>query len=1089
MGTIDFDRYKSRLIDYLRLRGIEAEIGQSRCCPWHEDSTPSFSVFAGDGGHPAFNCFGCGRAGDIYKAVEYCEGETDPKKQFETIERLFGGAQTYTAPRTSVKKTPFRPDPAALSRLTEWLAAQPKADELILGYFAQRAQVKSAGEIWQYPKEILPNLPQYFHWWPGSRAAEKALGKRTLFAAGVPWSTKDDKLPEDERRIAWYHSGVLAKSPEGFKLLYMDGTESEKRNPRRGVSYCPVPASIPTGGTIILLEGEIDAILCQAIGIENAFSMGGKGGLTKERIQKYIIPAAPEEIILFADNDKDGGSQKKFGLLPLTEADHIRETIPGNLRKMGYAGKIRVTSLPPESPYKDPDDAIRNGHADIVREAIAKATDCVPQAEENQTPGASDKPRKNARMQLDVSQMTEWEHVPAKFLRSLLKKIPYSDLDAEEAEQVVIAVAKSCKKDEMDLAANALAEWSLHERTPEEAAAAAKQDGTPFELLTIAARHGVSEYQINRLKELLVPAAEILNTIERIDTILPIDYDALVETKKFQAFLKHCDHAFASYALAHALKGRLLYIEHEEANYVYTGNYWVRIPSIATEAHAALINALLCYLCKYPRDKKPVLDCIKTIGSNTFRQKLANDLNKKEAQFYHDEKKDPVLFDSFPVRETLTLKDGVLDFSGEKIRFRKGRPEEYRLTVLPYTCREIRDAASPDLFLRLLDLDFDRPADETLKKNPVRTIDTLLHALSLIISRNVSKNYVMFLTGSGGTGKSTLMSIIEETLGNENIAQLNSRVLVNQKRGFDNENGPSPEIAELEGKLLAVTMELPEDGKLNSDQLKRLTGNDLISARQLRQGLHKFRPTAQVCIVGNTLPSFYKHDSGIIRRLLVFHFNVEHAKRARTKDHKERYKGIPSDTARMMERLTTERAGIIRLLAERYIDLKQNHALNIPVSQECENAKSQYIEAQSKDTDEFYEACVRFTPGDDNAFIFSDDLYRCYLNFKGYQEGSREALTQKAFTFYLKKDHPELNGSNYCQKRPGGNAKPKYGFKFISFTEMGKEYIQSEPDGTLGIDQPAPMPEPPSDDPFAEKPPYDPPPPLIDEDGNEYDIF
>ena len=1075
---IDFNRYKHHLIDYLRIHGIECELGQVRSCPWHEDSKPSFSVFTGNDGYPAFNCFGCGRAGDIYNAVEFCEGETDRARQFEIIERRFGGGSRTFTPAPKPKQPAFTPDPDALEKLTAWLESNHKANEYIRGYFDQRALLKSGGKEYHYPTELFPELLSYFYWWPGRNAAERALGKSVLFAAGIPWNKDDEKEEMQKRRLAWYHAGILAKSPEGFKLFFIADGKSQQRNPRAGVSYFPIPGELPQGESVVLMEGEIDAVMCRAAGIPNTFSMGGKSGLTKDRIAKYIVPKKLDEIILFADNDADGGGQKKFGLLPITPQDHIRETVPDNLRKMGYDGAIRLTVLPDGCGFKDPDDAIRNGRADLVRQAIATAQDYIPP--EKTTAETEKKPR----LKLDVSNMTEWECVPVKFLRSFLNKIPYGDLRAEDATRAAIAAAKSCKKKELDAAAVVIANWSKNEIVESEIKELAKKDGTPFDLLDIGSRYGLSDYRLNRLKEILVPAAEIVDGIGHLNTILPIDYDALIETEAFRRFVKNCDHAFSSYALAEALKGKLLYIDHEESNYVFTGNYWTRIPSIATEAHAALVNALCAYLAKNPDQKKLVADCIKTLGSNSFRQKLANDLNKKEAQFYHDEKKQPILFDSYPVRETITLLDGVLDFSGDKIVFRKGKPEEYRLVPLPYTVRQIRQAAHPETFLRAIDLDFDEPSKETLEKNPQRTKDTFLYALSLIPSRNVAKNYVIFMTGTGGAGKSTIMTVINDVFGYENVAQLNAKVLISNKKNFDNENGPSPEIAELEGKMLAVTMEIPEDGKLNSDQLKRLTGGDLISARQLRQGLHKFRPTAQIAIVGNSLPAFYKHDSGIIRRLLVFHFNVEHAKRARSKEHKARYKGIPSDSAKLVEQIRAEAPGIIRLLAEKYIELKRDHDLNIPTSQECENAKSQYIEAQNKETDEFYEQCVKFTPGDDNAFIFATDMYHCYLNFKGYQEGSAEALKQKQFTFYLKKDHPELCGGNWCQRRRDGG-KPEWGFKFVSFTDEGKEYLQPESASGLPF-APPPQPEMPLDDPFAAPPEY---PPPTDEDGNEIDIY
>lgn len=533
--------------------------------------------------------------------------------------------------------------------------------------------------------------------------------------------------------------------------------------------------------------------------------------------------------------------------------------------------------------------------------------------------------------------------------------------------------------------------------------------------------------------------------ISPIPTVFPVDYEKLIETKNFKTFLHYCDHAFGSYTVAEALKNRLLYINTEEANYVFIENRWVFIPSIATESHSILLNALLCYLRKNPRDKKLVTDAIEKIGTTPFRRHLAFDLNHKEAQFYHDENKDPVLFDSQKIAETITLADGVMDFSGDKIKFRKGTPDEYRLTYLPYTCKEIRNAVNSEFFLKALDMDFDTPDEETLKLNPTLTKDTLLYYLSLIPSRNISKSYSCFMTGPGGTGKSTLLKSLEGIFTNNCFANLKASVLIANKRSFDNDNGPTPELAELEGKMFSVTMELPEDGRLNSDQLKRLTGNDMISARKLRQGLHKFLPTAQIIIVGNELPSFYKHDSGIIRRLLVFHFNVEHAKRSKDAKYKQLYKNVPSNPNDFEKKIIAEAPGIIKLLAEKYIELKQKYNLNIPISQECENAKSSYIEAQSKDTDEFYEACIKFTPNDSKAFIFSTDLYNCYLNFKGYQSGSAEALNQRRFIFYLKKDHHELQGSQInVQKRRPGSQMPEWGFRFISFTEKGLEFLNSD---------------------------------------------
>lgn len=1100
---LPFEKYKSCLIPYLQLMGVDiSKPGLIRCFhPKHEDKKPSCSV-----NETLFHCYVCGDrcSGDIYNAVEILTGETDRAKQFEEIDRIFGNGEASTlkpiekTPVKEIEKKDFIPNPEALQKFTDWLKAFPHSQEYVKNWFAKRATVSTGGKIKQYPPEIFEKLVTYFLWFPGKNAALNALGSQLLLAAGVAYKKENDKVKDfpsisqfpaigkegqiyvdltsdlcyswnggnyeqfkqEPRKLAWWSDGVVTLTPNGYKLFYYAYDEeakkekSNKSNPRSVPFLFANELPQYEGKSIILVEGEMDALVCRACGINNIFSIGGLNNFSKPKIRKLLIPANVSEVIFFADKDPADHKppfqgQKMFGLIPPDPNDGIKETLPEKLIAEGYTGKIKTTVLPDNFNYKDPDEAILNGHLDLVLDAIKNAKDYTPR--EKPQSGTKRKSSTTSQALKKDILSPEWEPLPIKFFRSFLKKIPYDDLSSEDRDRFIAAALLSCKD---STAPQALAEWTKNELTEEDIQDIRAKNNdilkdvekiSTHPLYHIAVKHGASKYLLDKLEEILIPAAEILNMISPIPTVFPVDYEKLIETKNFKTFLHYCDHAFGSYTVAEALKNRLLYINTEEANYVFIENRWVFIPSIATESHSILLNALLCYLRKNPRDKKLVTDAIEKIGTTPFRRHLAFDLNHKEAQFYHDENKDPVLFDSQKIAETITLADGVMDFSGDKIKFRKGTPDEYRLTYLPYTCKEIRNAVNPEFFLKALDMDFDTPDEETLKLNPTLTKDTLLYYLSLIPSRNISKSYSCFMTGPGGTGKSTLLKSLEGIFTNNCFANLKASVLIANKRSFDNDNGPTPELAELEGKMFSVTMELPEDGRLNSDQLKRLTGNDMISARKLRQGLHKFLPTAQIIIVGNELPSFYKHDSGIIRRLLVFHFNVEHAKRSKDAKYKQLYKSVPSNPNEFEKKIIDEAPGIIKLLAEKYIELKEKYNLNIPTSQECENAKSSYIAAQSKDTDEFYEACIKFTPNDSKSFIFSTDLYKCYLNFKGYQPGSAEALNQRRFIFYLKKDHHELQGDkiNVQQRRPG-SLMPEWGFRFISFTDKGKEFFNSD---------------------------------------------
>lgn len=1093
---IPFYKYHNRLLDYLHMQGIDAQENVLTSCPWHEDSTPSFQVTTKSDGCQVFNCFGCHRSGDIYHAVEYCTGEKDRKKQFDEIDRIFGNGgeiETTFTPASHEKKEPsFVVDEEARKKFIAWLESQPNASDNILGYFAQRAQIKSSGELFQYPHEILRKLVTFFWWYPGKKAAKEQLGLPALLAAGVPPTSKTKNLPDEQKDIAWYHAGIVAKSPEGYKLLFMQDLESKKINPTAGVPYFPIPFEIPEEKPVVLVEGEIDAIVCQASGIENVFSMGGTGGLSVPKIEKYIIPKNVPEIILLADNDKPPFvGQKAFGLMPYGEDDEAQpETVPEKLIRAGFKGKIKVTSLPPDCGFKDPDDAIRNGRLDLVKNAIEGAKDYVPverkknakkQKAETEVDGKEEKP-------IHGTIYTEWDTIPLKFFKSLLKKFTYSGLNADDRLPFLAAAYKACKEDG---AVSALRDFCNSDFTEEELKKNAEQEFTPFHILDLAAKYDVSKFIIQKLEEALVPAKEILRIFKFEETIVPINYDKMIENPNLLAFLEKHDNFFAAATIADATEGNVIYVEKEKNHYAYTGVAWERLPGLAVEAHTMLQNILVKYLEKN-LDKKDIINkLLKQIGSRRFRLDLVKDFDEFRGETYRED----VMFDSSPVQATLTLQDGVLDFSGDKIKYRQANREEYRRQILPYTLSQIKKAGIPEQFLKLVEADFEPATPETLARNSTTTVQTLMYYLSLIQSRNTQYKYGGFFLGHGGTGKSTLCSIIDAVYP-ENCTQLQNEILISVGKRLQSANGPTPEIAKLEGKLIAFVQETPKDGRLNTNTFKLLTGGDKLSARFLNRDPHEFFPTAQILVSSNNSPDFEHGDDAAIKRMIIFRFNVEHEKGLKeSKTPKE-----------FIDSLRPEFPAIIKYLAERYIELHTIYKGKIPMSAECINEKNLYIQEQEKDTDRFVKLCIRFAFTDDNAFTSSKDLYACYLSLLGLEEGSKEAATQRQFTTWLKSDYKEFRRS-YKQRRLGETGSPEWGFEHIALTDYGLELLnkapQQQPNGQLDFGSnstthvSSPSSSQPDDDPFATSAPINtapppPPPPTTGDDedeGEQFDIY
>lgn len=1077
MGRFDkkdvpFDKYKNNLLDYLHMQGIQAELGQVQSCPWHEDSTPSFSVFQGDDGYPAFNCFGCNRAGDIYKAVEYCTGETDAGKQFKEIDRIFGAGQEATLaalprPEPQKKAPAFTPDPAALARFTDWLKNQPDAEGNILGYFAQRAQVKSEGYIHQYPQAILKKLVTYFFWYPGKKAAEQALDRPALFAAGVPYAKKDESLPPEQRKIAWWHSGVLAKSPEGYKLLFMDGIESKKINPRAGVSYFPIPSELPEGKPVILMEGEIDAILCQASGIENAYSMGGKGGLTKERIKKYIVPKNIPEIILFADSDPDGGSQKKFGLLPITPDDHIRETVPENLIKMGYTGQIRVTVLPADCGYKDPDDAIRNNRLDLVQQAIADATPYV--APEKSSSGKKEgRARKNAATRLT-------EDLLSQILSH--KKLQKEGMGNVDADMFARAVRNALPEILTGTQAELLDAWGVSGEIIRKPSSV-----PPDQMIAVMRRCRAPRALLDKVCDALSfePPAR-----KEQKTVFPIDFAEIKKLQAWKEYLYSGQSQYAASVCCHIFSGKLVYDSGKNQFFRYVAPVWIDEPNVdklVTDTLTALIDN---YYKKAKENEKVALERYrKEAADKTFQRKVTDSI-KKDTE--HDVWKRTIEFDNPNLtNETLTLLDSVLDFSGAEPGFRDAKPSEFRMQKMPFARAQLEHSGEPKNYVKIMQGNFTDP----------ETLEMFERFISLIPARTAKYKIAAFLNGGRDTGKSTTMKILkavytywqEYPVGEPEslVKSIPSDIVLKERNQTKSDDGRSPTLASIVNAGAAFCDETDNMQKIDAKLFKRFTGGSTISFRGNYQDMKEHSVTAQLILGTNELPDIItpgdgKIDEAILSRMMIVPFLVKHER------------GVSED---LMAGIRPEFPAIIMRYARIYCEVRHKFRGNIPQSDLALEWKSKYIEHNKNDIQRFAEERLEAAQGRAESWA---SLYSAFCQFMEYRldefgaPTEKTALTQRKFTARMKA-YFSLEGANADSVYINGrSARGLKNYRIRAPGEQGADEPGFIPPGPCGA-------PPPTDDPFAsgslpavpQRPPAQPQPPLppiTDGNGNEIDIF
>jgi hypothetical protein len=316
---LDFDRYKNRLLDYLRMRGIDVSQNPIHCfSPDHDDKNPSCQISENH-----FHCHSgsCGIDGDIYDAIGILEGIKERKEQYLFAERIFDGAGAGSQFRPHPeKKEPekekFIRDTAADELLESYLSKNPAAEKAIINFLKQRAVISTQGAVQDYPADILSVLVKYFFYWPGLDLVRRDLDVDILRRCGIPLAHPKTGIS------SWEHSGVIVKLGTGYKLhYYLDGI-CEKRG-TRGCHTFPMPGDIDKTQPVILVEGEINALASAAIGVKNIFAAGGTNALTGPKIKNYLMEVP--EIILF--------------LMPMSRAEKCPALCPLTLIRIN-AGQI-----------------------------------------------------------------------------------------------------------------------------------------------------------------------------------------------------------------------------------------------------------------------------------------------------------------------------------------------------------------------------------------------------------------------------------------------------------------------------------------------------------------------------------------------------------------------------------------------------------------------------------------------------------------------------------------------------------------------------------------------------------------------------
>jgi putative DNA primase/helicase len=238
----------------------------------------------------------------------------------------------------------------------------------------------------------------------------------------------------------------------------------------------------------------------------------------------------------------------------------------------------------------------------------------------------------------------------------------------------------------------------------------------------------------------------------------------------------------------------------------------------------------------------------------------------------------PVLIDHLDAHPyLLTVANGTLDLRTGALR--PARRSDLITKASPVQWEQ--DATAPS-FVRFL--------DEVVPDPEVR--DFLQVAIGYTLTGDVSEHCLFFAHGDGANGKSTLMNVLADLLGD--LASPGAPQLLVLGKHAEHPT----QVADLFGRRLVVCQEIGEGHHLDEALVKQLTGGDPIMARYMRQDFWSFTPTHKLWLCANHKPTIRGTDLAIWRRLCLIPFDV-----TIPPERRDRHLG---------ERLRAELPGILR---------------------------------------------------------------------------------------------------------------------------------------------------------------------------------
>jgi putative DNA primase/helicase len=153
----------------------------------------------------------------------------------------------------------------------------------------------------------------------------------------------------------------------------------------------------------------------------------------------------------------------------------------------------------------------------------------------------------------------------------------------------------------------------------------------------------------------------------------------------------------------------------------------------------------------------------------------------------------------------------------------------------------------------------------------LRLVKFIQKAVGYSLTGITTEQVLFFVYGkSGNNGKSTLVNLIRDMLGEYGLHTPTETLLVKQ---YD--NAIPADLARLDGARMVTAIEANFNRHLDEARIKSMTGGEPITARFMRQNFFQFVPVLKLWLVANDQPRVRGTDEAFWRRMRVIPLTIK----------------------------------------------------------------------------------------------------------------------------------------------------------------------------------------------------------------------